>query len=140
MEKDMKRSIFAALLGVLTALCVIGMGTWMILEELLDVAHMDLLSAGVLITASGAAALFCGGGERRIKRIVISETVFVLMLGIFNLALFDGNLSGFIPCLLLIIGTSGGVILVTSGNRKKTYGKYGRKKRTIGNLNKKYSR
>ena len=140
MGMDIKRAMFASVLGLLMLLCLTGLFAWMIQNEILDISRMDLAAAGILIAASGMTALAAGRGEGRIRRTAMAEGGLVLILGVVNLLLFDGDLGGMIPCVLLIAGTAAAALLATAGKQKRTYGKHGIKNRSMGKLNKKYRR
>lgn len=140
MSVGIKRGMISAMIGILVILAATGLFGWMIRNEVLDIKHMDLMAAGVLILGSGAAAMCCGKGEGRIGRTAAAEIALVLILGMMNLLLYDGILNRLLPCVLLIAGTAGAVLL--TGHRKTagSYGKGRHKKTAISKLNKKYRR
>lgn len=140
MRKGLGRVLFAACVGIVVILAMAGMFAWLIRNETLDVCHMDLMAAGVLIAGSGAAAMCSGRGEGSLKRMASSELGVILFLGLLNLLLFDGQISGLIPCVILIFGTAGAVFLALLGTGLKTGRKYRHKRRQMGMLNKKYRR
>lgn len=120
MGKEIRRGLIGAALGILASLSAAGTFAWMLLRQLWDMEYMDMMAAGILILGSGAAALFCGAGEGRGRRTLIAEGGLIVFLGLLNLALFDGALEGVIPCLLLIGGTAGAVLLVAGHKHTKT--------------------
>lgn len=136
MKKDFGRGLIGAALGVLTILSAAGAFGWMVLRQLWDIEHMDIMAAGMLILGSGVSALCCGAGEGRGRRTVIAEGGLMVFLGLLNLALFDGAMEGVVPCLLLMGGTTGAVLLVTGRKHAKSGRKYGQKKGHVSKLNK----
>lgn len=140
MGMDVKRGLFAGIIGILTLLSMTGVFAWLMLTEMIDTAHMDLCAAGILISASGVGALVCGRGEGSVPRVIIAETALILTLGLLNLLLYDGILEGLIPCGLLVCAAALAVVLTTLGKQKRTSGKYRRKNSPVGKLNKKYRR
>lgn len=140
MSSCIKHGILAMVMGLITILTMTGLFAWMILCQIVDVEHMDLMAAGTLILGSGAAAVICGKGEGRIGGIVVGETGIVLVLGLMNLLLFEGGLTGFIPCVLLISGTAMAVVLMGGRKTERRRGKEIRKKDALGKLNKKYTK
>lgn len=140
MGMNLKKAMFAGFVGLLTALCAAGGFAWMMHQEILNICHMNLAAAGCLILGGGAAGLLCARGEGRIKTAAVGELVLILMLGMINLALFEGELQGAVPCVLLLAGTGAGVVLAFSGKRSTAHGKYRGKKGAMGKLNKKYRR
>lgn len=136
MGKEIRRGLIGAALGILASLSAAGTFAWMLLRQLLDMEHMDMMAAGILILGSGAAALFCGAGEGRGRRALIAEGGLIVFLGLLNLALFDGALEGVVPCLLLIGGTAGAVLLLTGRKHTKTGRKRRQKKAPGSKLNK----
>ena len=140
MSSCIKHGILAMVMGLITILTMTGLFAWMILCQIVDVEHMDLMAAGTLILGSGAAAVICGRGEGTRGCIVVGETGIVLVLGLINLLLFEGMLTGFIPCVLLISGTAVAVVLMGGRKTERRRGKEIRKKDALGKLNKKYTR
>lgn len=136
MKKDFRRGLIGAALGVLTILSAAGAFGWMVLRQLWDMEYMDIMAAGVLILGSGASALCCGAGEGRGRRALIAEGGLMVFLGLLNLALFDGAMEGMVPCLMLIAGTAGAVLLATGRKHAKTGRKYVQKKGRVSKLNK----
>ena len=140
MGQNIKGAMLAAAGGMLVILAMTGIFSWMILKQILDLAHIDLMAAAVLITGSGTAAYSCGRGEGRIKRILGAELGIVISLAVLNLALFDGEISGLLPGVFLISGTAGAVMLTRLGKHSGQNRNIGRRKHRIGKLNKKYRR
>ena len=140
MNQDMKRIGFAVAAGILATLGVAGLFGWIQLRQWVDMAHLDLMASGVLIVGSGITALSCGVGEGSVKRTVLSETGLILFLMLINLGLFEGELNGLIPCVIVIAGTAGAVMLIHMGKGPAGGKKTRRRRRQIGMLNKKYSR
>lgn len=136
MGKEIRRGLIGAALGILASLSAAGTFAWMLLRQLWDMEHMDIMAAGILILGSGAAALFCGAGEGRGRRAVIAEGGLIVFLGLLNLALFDGAMEGVVPCLLLIAGTAGATLLVTGRKSTKSGRKRRQKNGPVSKLNK----
>lgn len=137
MGKEIRRGLFAVAMGILTMLVVTGFFSWAIIRQWLDIKHMDLMAAGVLIAASAMVAMVSARGEGIAKRVVTGELGFGVFLAVLNLGLFDGNLSGCIPCIVLIAGTSAAVMLMRMEKSGKESGASKYKKRRMGRLNKK---
>lgn len=140
MGKEIKRGLIGAALGILTGLSAAGTFAWMMLWQLWDMEHMNIMAAGVLIVSSGTAALCSGAGEGRGQRAIIAEGGLILFLGLLNQALFDGTLDGAAACLFLIGGTTGAVLLLTGRKHTKSGRKNRPKKGAVGKLNKKQRR
>ena len=140
MGENIRRIIFAVVVGILTALGLTGLFAWMIRREMLDPSHMDLMAACVVMVSAGVTAMACGRGEGNVKRTSLAETGFLLVLGCINLMLFEGALNGLIPCALLVAATAAAYILCGLGKTGKRKRKYGRSGSAVGKLNKKYRR
>lgn len=136
MGKEIRRGLIGAVLGIVTGLSAAGVFAWMLLRQMWDMEHMDIMAAGILILSSGTAALGCGAGEGRVRRAIIAEGGLILFLGLVNLALFDGVLDGAAASLLLIGGTTGAMLLLTGRKSAKSGRRSRQKKGAVGKLNK----
>lgn len=137
---EIKRILLASGMGLLLILAGTGAFAWLILQRVIDITHLDLMAAAVLIFGSGGTALLSGAGEGSGKRTLLSEGVLVLLLLGLNLVLFDGSLTGVLPCVVLMGGTAGGICLLRMGKTGKNVSKSRRKKRAVVMLNKKSRR
>ena len=141
MGKEIRRILFAVVVGILVILGMTGLFAWLVLRETIDMIHMDLMTAGILIAGSGSSAMACGRGEGSAGRIVCAECGQVLFLCLVNLAVYDGMFfEGLFPCVLVIGGTAGAVVLARAGKHPQRYRGSRTSKRAMGKLNKKYGR
>ncbi len=107
--------------GIITTIVMTAAFTGLVFGEIMDESHLPYAAAMIVIVSSFVGPGISGGRGAVLNQMLVGFLYWVVLLGI-NAVLFDGNLSGLLPSLLMIAcGTISAILLVRPrkhGNKK----------------------
>ena len=125
MDKKMwKKAALGAGAGGIGMLSTTALMAWMIGEELIGQAHLDLVSALCLIVGGMIPGFAAGGGKNRWTVGFAAVAGVVAGLLAVNLVLFDGVLKSAPVCVALLMGSAAAAMLLTGGKKGKSKRNY----------------
>lgn len=122
--RDGRRVLLGVGVGLVVMLATAGGIAWLVYRGMLGREHLSIASAVILVLGSLLGALSTGRGEGRLVRCFVVGVGIVLALLLMNLLLFDGNLRGLLPGLLVIAGGAGAAALLGGGSSSRRHRKY----------------
>ena len=116
-------------MGTLILVCGSAAGAAMMAGGVVDVAHMGLLAAGILVLAAvlgGMTALLGQGSGMDAALTGLGELVVLMVL---NLALCDGKMEGIGVTILVLAGGCGAAALLRVGGGRRKPARHRRRNR-----------
>ena len=116
-------------MGTLILVCGTAAGAAMMAGGVVDVAHMGLLAAGILVLAAvlgGMTALLGQGSGMDAALTGLGELVVLMVL---NLALCDGKMEGIGVTILVLAGGCGAAALLRVGGGRRKPARHRRRNR-----------
>lgn len=116
-------------MGTLILVCGSAAGAVMMAGGVVDVAHMGLLAAGILVLAAvlgGMTALLGQGSGMDAALMGVGELVVLMVL---NLALCDGKMEGIGVTILVLAGGCGAAALLRVGGGRRKPARHRRRNR-----------
>lgn len=116
-------------MGTLILVCGTAAGAAMMAGGVVDVAHMGLLAAGILVLAAvlgGMTALLGQGSGMDAALAGLGELVVLMVL---NLALCDGKMEGIGVTILVLAGGCGAAALLRVGGGRRKPARHRRRNR-----------
>ena len=104
--------------GTIVLLSLSAGAAWMVQRGWMARENMGLAAAAILLSSGFVGAVICGRGGGLLMQALSGLGVMLVLMGL-NLALFDGDLRGLVPCGIALWGGVGAGALTGCLGRKK---------------------
>ena len=130
--RDLRMGALCGAAGFLVMLAASACFAWLIQNEILELEHLDLVSAAALILGGLTAGFGCGRGEGKWIQGAVAGVELILVLLTVNLIGFEGSLPGLLPGCVLVLGSVTAAAMTMRDGKSKKRRKYQIKKYRTG--------